>query len=109
MVEILIGKIQRPFLAQFLTASLLGVSAATRADSFVGWIRNDYSLGGEYNISQNGRSCMERFEWYHPVTHSSWCMISRPADMMRKPDSKAWVMRGLDLMKLDSIDSNTSL
>jgi hypothetical protein len=33
MIEILIGKIQWPFLAQFLPASLLGVFAATRAEN----------------------------------------------------------------------------
>jgi hypothetical protein len=31
MIEILKGKIQRPFLAQFLPSLLFGVSAATRA------------------------------------------------------------------------------
>jgi hypothetical protein len=31
MIEILIGKAQRSFLAKFLPASLLGVSAATSA------------------------------------------------------------------------------
>jgi hypothetical protein len=33
MSEILTGKIQRPFLGQFLPASLLDVSAATRAEN----------------------------------------------------------------------------
>jgi hypothetical protein len=32
MIEILIGKIQRPFLAKFLPVSLLGFSAATTAE-----------------------------------------------------------------------------
>jgi hypothetical protein len=40
-MEILMGKIQRPFLAQFLLASLLGVSAATREENSDGLIRND--------------------------------------------------------------------
>jgi hypothetical protein len=33
MIEILTGKIQEPFLAQFLPASLLGVSAAPKAEN----------------------------------------------------------------------------
>jgi hypothetical protein len=32
-IYILVGKIQRPFLAKFLSASLLGVFAATRAEN----------------------------------------------------------------------------
>jgi hypothetical protein len=38
--ELLIGKIHRQFLAQFLPASLLGISAATRAENSDGWIGN---------------------------------------------------------------------
>jgi hypothetical protein len=33
MTEILIGKLQQPFLQQFLPTSLLGVSAAIRAEN----------------------------------------------------------------------------
>jgi hypothetical protein len=33
MIEILIGKIQRSFIVQFIPASLLGVCAATRAEN----------------------------------------------------------------------------
>jgi hypothetical protein len=33
MIEILIGKIQRPFLAKFLPVSLIGVFVATRTNS----------------------------------------------------------------------------
>jgi hypothetical protein len=35
MMQILIGKIRLPFLAQFLSASLLDVSAITRAEYLV--------------------------------------------------------------------------
>jgi hypothetical protein len=33
MIEIIIGKIQQPFLAQFLLASVIGVSAATASEN----------------------------------------------------------------------------
>jgi hypothetical protein len=35
------GKIQRPFLAQFLPATLIGVSVATREENSGGCIGND--------------------------------------------------------------------
>jgi hypothetical protein len=41
MIETQIGKIQRPFLTQFLLASLLGVSAATGTENSGGCIEND--------------------------------------------------------------------
>jgi hypothetical protein len=41
MIEILISKIQWPFFSQFLPATLLGVSAATRAENCGGLIGND--------------------------------------------------------------------
>jgi hypothetical protein len=41
MIEILIDKLQRPFLAQFLFASLLGASAALRAEKSSGRLGND--------------------------------------------------------------------
>jgi hypothetical protein len=56
MTEILIYKIQRPFLAQFLFASLLGVSAKTRTKNSGAWIGNDWNSDGEQNRSDNGRS-----------------------------------------------------
>jgi hypothetical protein len=36
MIEILIGNIQQPFVAQIFSALLLGVCAATRAENFGG-------------------------------------------------------------------------
>jgi hypothetical protein len=64
---ILIGKIQRPLLSQFLSASLLGVSAATRAENSGGRIGNDYNSDREHNRSENGRICVGHFLRYHSV------------------------------------------
>jgi hypothetical protein len=52
MIEILIGKIQRPFFVHFIPASLLGVAAATRAENSREWIGNDWNSDGERNRSQ---------------------------------------------------------
>jgi hypothetical protein len=41
MIKIAIGEIQRQFLAQFLPASLQGVTTATRAKNSDGLIGND--------------------------------------------------------------------
>jgi hypothetical protein len=49
-------EIQRPFPAQYLLTSLLGVSAATTAEQSGGWIGNNYNSDGEDSISENGRS-----------------------------------------------------
>jgi hypothetical protein len=62
------GKIKRPFLAKFLSALLLGVSAATRADNSGGLIGNDYNSDGG---AQYGRRCVGRFVRYNPVTVTS--------------------------------------
>jgi hypothetical protein len=71
MIEILIGKIQRPFLAKFLPASLLCFSAATWAEKSGEWIGNYYNLVADHNRSENGLSCMGRFVLYHPITVTS--------------------------------------
>jgi hypothetical protein len=68
VIEIPIGNIQRPFLAQFFPASLLDVSAATRAENSGGWFMNDKNSDRKHNISVNGRSYIGRFVRYHPVT-----------------------------------------
>jgi hypothetical protein len=41
MYDTMLGKIKLPLLLQFLPASLIGVSAATRSDNSGGWILND--------------------------------------------------------------------
>jgi hypothetical protein len=52
-----VSNIQRPFLAQFVPALLLGVSAAaTRTENYCVRIGNDYNSDGEHNSSENGRS-----------------------------------------------------
>jgi hypothetical protein len=76
-IYILVGKIQRPFLAKFLSASLLGVFAATRAENSGVYIENDYNSDGEHNTSENGRSCMGRIVLYYYVTGTS-TVKSRP-------------------------------
>jgi hypothetical protein len=63
MIEILIDKIQRPFLVQFLPASLLDVSATITAENSGGWNGNQM---GPQNRSENVRSCMGRFVQYLP-------------------------------------------
>jgi hypothetical protein len=47
MIQILIGKIQLSFLAQFLPASLLDISDATRAQKCGAWMGKDYNLDGD--------------------------------------------------------------
>jgi hypothetical protein len=51
MLEILIGKILLPFLAQLLPASLVGVSAATKAKNTGGFIGDDWNTYEEHNRS----------------------------------------------------------
>jgi hypothetical protein len=63
--EILVGKI-KDIIAKFLPASLLGVSAETRAENSGGWMENDLNSDGVRKRSVNGRSCMGRFVRYHP-------------------------------------------
>jgi hypothetical protein len=64
------------FLTKFLPTSILGVSAATRAENLVEWIMNDYNLDGEHNRSENGRSCTGHFVQYHPLTLTSNLYLS---------------------------------
>jgi hypothetical protein len=52
-------EIQRPFPAQYLLTSLLGVSAATTAETSGGWIGNNYNSDGEDSISESGRSAWD--------------------------------------------------
>jgi hypothetical protein len=58
MIQILIDKIQGTFLVKFLPASLLGVSAAKRAENSGVWIGNDDKSDWEHTRSEYGRSCM---------------------------------------------------
>jgi hypothetical protein len=51
----------RIFLAKFIDASLLDVSAAIRAENADGLIANDSNSDGEHKRSVNGHSCMDRF------------------------------------------------
>jgi hypothetical protein len=52
-------------------ASLLDVSAETRAENSGGWIESDYNSDGEHNRSQNGRSYMGCFVLYRPLSVTS--------------------------------------
>jgi hypothetical protein len=61
MIEILIGKIQLLFLAQFLPASLLGASAATRAENSVdesGMIRTQMGSTVDENMVAVARDAL---------------------------------------------------
>jgi hypothetical protein len=76
MVEILIRKIQRPFLAHFLPASQLGVCCNHNTE--LG--ENSHGGGGGRNRSENGWGCMGLFVWYHlvPITSTPKIQPSTP-------------------------------
>jgi hypothetical protein len=52
MIEILMGKIQWSFLAQFRPASIIGVSSATRAENSGGCIGNDQNSDRDHSRSK---------------------------------------------------------
>jgi hypothetical protein len=71
MIEILIGKIQLPFLTQILPILLLGVSAATTTENAGGWsgmIRTQMVSTIDQKMVTTAMGCFVR---YHPITVTS--------------------------------------